>query len=506
VETKNLTTGPLTVKSAIRIAALALLVGVAFDLFGRTVYPGIGFTLVTLAVVVALTFGGGHRRLEGWALMGGALVLGAFVAIRSADYLQLIDITVCIGLLSLAALSLSHKTRLTLFRARDYVVGWWWQFVASLVGAGEPLAAIVQNRTHLRARRAAPYLRGLLVAVPVFAVFAVLLSSGDAAFADFLGRLTPEFNVSMGATTQHVFWIALGTWVAAGLIAFSAGPARSEPNAPSEQRRIKSFGHVELMIVLGSVTALFALFVIFQFAYFFGGESHLRVSGLTYAEYARAGFFQLLAVAVLTAVLVRISMHVSAVDRGTRRHVAFQAICTVLILLTGVILLSALKRLGLYEQAYGWTRLRLLSHAFCYLVAAVLILLAAQLYWNRRHLLIAGVVGAGFLTLAAVNAINPDAYIAKRNISAFRFNQKTGLGYLNLLSADAVPTVIDRTRNGGPLSSLSDEVDVWACETTLSDRGAAGANLAISRAKRARNESGLNKSTSHPVTWDYICQ
>jgi hypothetical protein len=506
VTEKTFTTGPLTVKSALMIAGLALLVGTAFDLFGRTAYPGIGFTLVTLSMVAALALAGRRRRAEGWVLMGAALVLAAFVAIRSADYLQALDMATCIGLLSLAALSLSHRTRIAMFRGRDLIVGWSRQLAAALAGAAAPLSALVENRTLLRLHGAAPYMRGLLAAVPVFAIFALLLGAGDAAFADFLDSVFPRVDISLGSTGQHVLWIAAATWVAAGLIAFAASPAKTEPAAGAPPRRFSRFGHVELMIVLGSVTALFALFVIFQFAYFFGGESHLRVSGLTYAQYAREGFFQLLAVAVLTALLVRVAMHISAADRGTRRHLAFQALCTVLIALTGVILLSALKRLGLYEQAYGWTRMRFLSHAFCYLVAAVLILLAAQLYWSRRHVLLAGTIGAGFLTLTAVNAVNPDAYIAKRNIGAFKCDSRTGLGYLSELSADAVPSVVASAREGGPLFALRDEVDAWACESTLGQRGTAGGNLAITRARNARKASGLDQATSRWVTWQEICE
>ena len=78
----------------------------------------------------------------------------------------------------------------------------------------------------------------------------------------------------------------------------------------------------------------------------------LDTAGLTYAEYARSGFAQLLAVAALTFAVI-------AAARRWAAAAAAAALLAALCVLTLVVLASALKRLGLYEETYGFTRLRL---------------------------------------------------------------------------------------------------------------------------------------------------
>ena len=66
---------------------------------------------------------------------------------------------------------------------------------------------------------------------------------------------------------------------------------------PSEPRALRRLSRAEWVIPLALLDALFLAFVIVQLAVLFGGHDRvLRTTGLTYAEYARSGFWQLLAV------------------------------------------------------------------------------------------------------------------------------------------------------------------------------------------------------------------
>jgi len=117
------------------------------------------------------------------------------------------------------------------------------------------------------------------------------------------------------------------------------------------------------LVPLAVVDGLFLSFVVVQLTVLFGSREHvLRTTGLTYAEYARHGFWQLLVVTGLTlaviAVAVRVAPRVSPRDRLVVR-VMLGALCV----LSLVIVASALHRMSLYQQEYGWTRLRLLVSA-----------------------------------------------------------------------------------------------------------------------------------------------
>jgi len=205
---------------------------------------------------------------------------------------------------------------------------------------------------------------------------------------------------------------------------------------PGEPRRLR---RLEWALPVALVDALFATFVVVQLAVLFGGHRHvLRTAGLTYAEYARGGFWQLLVVTALTlAVIAAAARWAPRVLPGDRLLV--RVLLGVLALLSLVIVGSALRRMALYEQAYGYTRLRLFVSGvelWLGLVFGLVLLAGARLRarWLPRVVL-ASAVGA-LLTLAAVN---PDRFIAARNVDRYAHTGRIDLDYLAELSADAVP-------------------------------------------------------------------
>lgn len=503
---KKLTTGPLKVKSALTVVALGVLCGAAFELLAWQQLPGLGLVVASaICALAAAHVAWLHKRprTETLALLVGGVVLMAWTMIREAEFLAAINIIAAMFLLAAALWSHVYALHIWAFRIRDMFVALFEQTVGMLAGAARPIGLLLANKHTARAGGAMPYVRGVLFAVPVVAIFALLLASADSLFSDFLGDVTPSVEISIGSATEHLIWILLFAWLAIGTLVFVLMPDRAVPlrsDANPEQASgwpaLKPRAHdwyVEAMIVLGSLTALFAIFVVFQFAYLFGGSEQINVPGVTYAEYAREGFFQLLAVATLTVAVIWIVLQAVGEGLVERRRAWFRGICTVMILLTGVILASALKRLGLYEEVYGYTRLRLLSHVFTFWVAAVLVLLTAQIYWRSRQLFVAGSVVTGFVILFAFNAINPDAYIAAHNLDRISFEQpgaerklqELQIQYHYELSADAVPVVLDRYRAGPQNAEYEQQLFVWTCLELHDPRDWREWNLGHTRARDA---------------------
>jgi len=161
------------------------------------------------------------------------------------------------------------------------------------------------NNQHLANMRSV--LRGVLITLPVVAVFTLLLSSADAVFGDFteqtLSFFLPE---SAGDVIEQVILIALFTLMS--LVAFwtmlnESTDTTSESSSLEKTRRFR-LNMIEASTVLGSVNALFVAFVLIQARYFFGGEANITAQGYTYAEYARRGFYELLAVSCMTMLLL----------------------------------------------------------------------------------------------------------------------------------------------------------------------------------------------------------
>ena len=275
--------------------------------------------------------------------------------------------------------------------------------------------------------------------MPILVVLGVLLASADAVFAGFFNGwnlLTP---------IEHGVLLVVGAWGMAGLLRLAS--AASTPSLGSITYRL---GRTEATIVLGSVVALFAAFAVAQVvAVSDGGRHVIETAGLTYAEYARTGFFQLLAVTAITlAVLLGLRAATDLSDPSDRRR--FMILAEAAVSLTLVIVVVAVARLGLYEDAFGLTMLRLYSKVFAVWIGVVFVLLALDLAGvvrrqnrGRRTWLPSTAVAAGLLALFALNLANPEAVVVRHNVAFAERSGRFDPVYLTDLSDDAVPALVD---------------------------------------------------------------
>jgi hypothetical protein len=208
--------------------------------------------------------------------------------------------------------------------------------------------------------------------------------------------------------------------------------------SPAKPRRFR-LNMIEASTVLGSVNFLFVAFVAVQARYFFGGKANITAQGYTYAEYARRGFYELLAVSCMTmALLVALE---SLTYRKHEEERLFRGLVTLMVTLTFVILIAAFRRLNLYENAYGYTRIRVMSGTFMIWLAVLLGVLLAAIVRHRRVLFWTGCIVTGLGFVLTLNLMNMDGFIAGHNIARFEDSGKLDVGYLLSLSDDAIPTV-----------------------------------------------------------------
>jgi len=183
-----------------------------------------------------------------------------------------------------------------------------------------------------------------------------------------------------------------------------------------------------------------------QFRYLFGGDALVQVTpDLTYAEYARRGFFELVLAVFLVAPVLLAADWLLARDRR-RDDLLFRALAGVQIGLVLVITASALHRLSLYHTSYGLTESRFYAMVLLIWIGVMLLWLAATVLRGRRDSFAFGALVAGLATVALLFVINPDAIVARTNVArmssadaAVRFD----VAYATTLSGDAVPVLID---------------------------------------------------------------
>jgi hypothetical protein len=187
---------------------------------------------------------------------------------------------------------------------------------------------------------------------------------------------------------------------------------------------------------------LFLSFVIVQFRYFFGGAARVQeVVGLTYAEYARGGFFELVTVAALVLPLLLIAHWLLRLEKS-RNELIFRVLAGTMIILLSVIMGSALRRMMLYQREYGLTELRVYTTAFMGWLALVFIWFVLTVLRGKRDRFAFGAVATGFLMILGLMIINPDRLIVSRNVRHAAAGRQFDAHYIGTLSADAVPEII----------------------------------------------------------------
>lgn len=280
---------------------------------------------------------------------------------------------------------------------------------------------------------------GIALTIPAILVFGALLTSADATF-EYL--ITDILRIDIWTLIGHAALIAFLAWLAGGWMRarFLATEFFSSPL--HFQSRV-SLGMTELAILLGSLDLLFGIFVVIQIPHFFGGHTAiLDTPALTYAQYARRGFFELIAVAALGLPLL---LMVDWLYRGTvaRERRIIRTLSAVMIAFLGVMLASAMHRLFVYMEAYGLTTARINASAILIWIGLALVLFCILVFRGKRQLLPFGIIVSGYIVLLGLNAVNPDALVARVNMTRMATDGKFDTQYTFRLGADAVPVLLD---------------------------------------------------------------
>jgi hypothetical protein len=278
--------------------------------------------------------------------------------------------------------------------------------------------------------------RGLLVAFPLLVVFTALLSGADAVFAQ---RVAEVLDIDLLALLSHLVGTLFWGWIAAGVLRAAVvreRPAHAFPPRPAWL----GLGPIEVAMVLALLDLLFGAFVFIQIRYLFGGASWVQqVAGLTYAEYARRGFFELVAVTALVVPLL-LAAH-WLLNPQTRAHKRlFFTLAGAQVLLVLVILASALERMRLYREEYGLTQLRLYTTAFMAWLGVLLVAFLLTVLRGRRDLFARGLLVSAFVAVFLLHAANPEARIVRTNATLPR---AFDVAYALRLRDDAVPALIE---------------------------------------------------------------
>lgn len=394
---------------------------------------GIGWFLGGFALVAAVIAGiwpaaaalpKADRAMRAvWA--GSAVVLLSVLAFRNAWWL----VTFCVlGALGCAALAIvgGQRVRSILF-----------SLVAAPFAALRGVPWVAKHLSATGDRRGKPrhtqrVAWSAIITVLFVLVFGALLSSADAAFSQVIAAVVPTVNVG------RVFLFILCALIAvAAVYTVAAPPDLSTIDKPGTAR----LRRLEWGLPIGALVLLYSGFVVVQATVLFGGQHHvLQTAGLSYAEYARSGFWQLATVTVLTiAVLGGVTRWASREDRADR--ILLRTLLGLLSSLSIVIVVSALSRMYTYQKVYSFTGERIFVMAFELLLGTVFIMImVAGIRW-RGAWIPSTTIGLAVVMLLTLAVLNPEDYAARRNIARYQETGKIDAWYLRALSSDATPAL-----------------------------------------------------------------
>lgn len=293
-----------------------------------------------------------------------------------------------------------------------------------------------RNEAGCATGRVRPVFVGLLIASPLLIVFGALLASADLIFRDVVTRV---FDMDLSRIVSHLIPIAFISWIVAGwLLALLLRVNHGEK--PFAIPQFIELGVVEIGIALGLLNLLFLTFIGIQVRYLFASDQWVQITpGVTYAEYARQGFFQLVLVVALALPMLLAGDWLL----GTQSRRGFRWQAGIMLGMLFVILTSAWHRLALYQEAFGWTVLRFYVCAFILWLAVVMAWFLPTVLSGWRQGFLAGPILAAFITMASLHLWNPEDWIVRQNLARMQAGKTFDLAYTAQLSHDATPALLE---------------------------------------------------------------
>lgn len=286
---------------------------------------------------------------------------------------------------------------------------------------------------------------GLIVTIPLLIIIVPLLASADDIFRYYIEQIP---NLFKGIRTDRLIAQFFIIFVITCLL-FSYVSSLFTPKTESKDKifdlKTLSAGTfldpITVATLLILIDALYVVFIAIQFSYLFGSLSGGLPDNFTYAQYARKGFFELVIVTLINLVILLGNINFVKTS-GRKIDKIVKILTTTLVVSTLIMLLSAHLRMSLYEEAYGFTYLRILTHAFMgYLL--VLFSLSLAKVWRPSVPLLKSFLLLSIVAYTLLNYINIDKIIVKNNIERFNQGAPIDISYLTTLSYDAVPPLVD---------------------------------------------------------------
>lgn len=435
------------------VLAFAALLGISFDYFFNGQRFGISVPIFALLFLGAahLTFKGMKQVFLSSFLLGASLMLCLTYALFNNETLRFLNGLAIPLALTGYVLSARYGTWKSLdFSALGALIS---KLVPqSLESAPKLITFLLQTAKTKPSDQASEIrnqiLRGLLLAAPLLVVVMLLLTRSDAVFSRLITDRFTFLDLDMDRVISHGLVSVIGGFYFFGYLWSLKYESPSDSASPLGKKNLEA---VTALTVMGLLSGVYLLFTLVQFTYLYSGSASLP-NGLTYAVYARRGFFELVAAASLNmAVILAVASKVR--EHQPQMMKALKVCNSLMTAFTLNLLVSAFYRMHLYEAAYGFTELRLFVQFF--MAAMAISLMALMIWiWKQKFPLFKVVLITAITVYLALNYVNVDRLIAHNNLERYQLTKQVDIYTLSWLSVDAWPEIAQAALDPSTKDSL----------------------------------------------------
>ncbi len=309
-----------------------------------------------------------------------------------------------------------------------------------------------KDKTEKKGKNSLKIAIGAAISLPVVLILIMIFAFADQMFAKWVSDIIRVLNINpFRITADILFTFVTMLYVMPLVVSLRSGYHKQYNH--KESRRF--FDPIITSTVLFASSVVYLVFVAVQFTYLFAGIGNLPKE-LTLAEYSRRGFFELVAVIVVTTIVMGTVCMLTKNNSRDRLPVYVKVALLIITASNAVIIVSAARRLLIYINAYHLTVSRFNAAVLIALMAVVDLVVALRIIFD--HLKVSAVVGTVVaMTAAAYCIFNVDGFVAKYNVDRYLNNPTKNQIDVNYLAQDlssaAVPQ-LERLVNKAPKETV----------------------------------------------------
>lgn len=304
------------------------------------------------------------------------------------------------------------------------------QTLRSLFGIGK-------DRSGRKMSKVVPkILIGILISIPVVIILILMMSNADKMFLQWICKAIDSIDINIGRIFGDIILTAIVMLYVMPLVVTLRSGYHNESVEKVPRRPLDA---IIVTTVLFAASVIYLMFVAVQFTYLFANGSSLPES-LSYAEYCRRGFFELVSVTAVTTIVIAVVCMLTTHNENDKLPAYTKAALLIISACDCVMIVSAAYRLMIYVREYNMTIARFNAAVIIAFMAVCIIVMSLKILFEK--LKISPIIGSAVIVIMSLYSVfNVDGFIARYNIDKYLADTKSEFD-VNYITCNLSPAAV----------------------------------------------------------------